>query len=573
MLRALSIRDFVIVDRIDLEFAHGFSALTGETGAGKSILIDALALVLGERADATVIRQGADKTEISAEFDIAGVKALKTWLTENDLAEDDDHYVVRRIIDSGGRSRAFINGRTATAGQLRAAGEYLVDIHGQHEHQSLMRSASQRVLLDAYAGLEQSAAEVGNAWRRWQDMRAQLSTLESNAAASAVEREELDWQVRELEALKFGAEEWQQLAAEHARLAHAQGLIEAAQFAMNVLSDDDNSSVTQLNAAASKLNHLVEYDARLKDIIDVIASAQAQAQEAVYMLRDYQQRLDLDPRRFKEIEQRLDAVHACARKYRTTPEALPDSLARAKTRLHELGGNLDIETVRAKEAECRAIYLAASKKLSDGRKKAARRLSERVSAAMQSLAMAGGRFEVELTPLAEGGANGLEQIEFLVSAHKGVTARPLTKVASGGELSRISLAIQTVSTETAQVPTLIFDEVDAGIGGRVAEIVGNMLRDLGHQRQVMCVTHLPQVAACANHQWQVTKASANGKVASRVTLLNSEARIEEIARMLGGVKITETARKHAAEMLKGTNPGPEDNRVGQRAKSRGVSNA
>jgi len=549
MLRALNITDFVIVDRAELEFGAGFTALTGETGAGKSILIDALALVLGERADASVVRQGAEKAEISAEFDIAHATLLKRWLADNDLAGDDDDYLVRRSIDSGGRSRAFINGRSATAAQLREAGEHLVDIHGQHEHQSLLRGAAQRDLLDAYAGLEDAVAAVSASWRAWQALRNQLVALETNAAAFAAEREELEWKVRELDQLKFNLDEWQETNAEHARLAHAQSLIEGAQYAMDALSEGDNSSVTLLSAVASKLNHLLGYDARLKDIIDVVASAQAQAQEAVYMLRDYQQRLDIDPKRFKEIEQRLDAVHASARKFRITPETLPDALDSARARLGELGGSLDVESLRQRVKEAHAAYVAAAGKLSAGRKKAAKKLAEKVTAAMQTLAMAGGSFEIALSALAEGTAHGLEQIEFLVSAHKGIAPRPLAKVASGGELSRISLAIQTVASEIAQVPTLIFDEVDAGIGGRVAEIVGQMLRKLGKAHQVMCVTHLPQVAASADHQWQVTKAAANGKVASRVNILGSSERVEEIARMLGGVKITETTRKHAAEML------------------------
>ena len=549
MLRALNIKDFVIVDRVDLEFGAGFTALTGETGAGKSILIDALAMVLGGRGDAAVVRQGAEKAEISADFDVARLKPLQQWLADNDLAGEDDTYLVRRVIDSGGRSRAFINGRTVTAAQLREAGEHLVDIHGQHEHQSLLRAASQRGLLDAYAGLDDAAAEVAGAWRQWQDVRSQLTALETNRAAFAAEREQLEWQAREIEALKFGADEWSELVAEHARLAHAQSLIEGAQYAMDTLSDGDNSSVTQLSAVAARLNHLLEYDARLKDIMDVIAGAQAQAQEAVYMLRDYQQRLDPDPRRFQEVEQRLDAVHACARKFRVTPETLPDALAQARGRLQELAGSFDVEASRGREAAAREAYFAAAGKLSAGRKKAAQKLAAKVSTAMQTLAMAGGSFEIALTPLAEGNAGGLEQIEFLVAAHKGVAPRPLAKVASGGELSRISLAISAVASEIAQVPTLIFDEVDAGIGGGVAEIVGRMLKQLGKQHQVMCVTHLPQVAASADRQWQVTKTAANGKVASRVNVLGDAERIEEIARMLGGVKITATTRQHAAEML------------------------
>ena len=549
MLRALNIRDFVIVDRMDLEFHEGFTVLTGETGAGKSILIDALAMVLGERSDAGIVRQGAGKSEISAEFEIAGLEPLQRWLAGNDLAGDIDACLLRRVIDSGGRSRAFINGRAVTLAQLREVGEHLVDIHGQHEHQSVLRAAAQRGLLDAYAGLCDAADAVVAAWQRRQNLREQLNALETNAAAFAAEREQLEWQVRELEALEFDPGEWQELLAEHARLAHAQSLIEGAQVAMDTLSEGDNSGVTQLAAAASRLDNLLEYDTRLKEIIDLVASAQAQAQEAVYMLRAYQQRLELDPQRLREVEQRVDAVHTSARKYRASPDALQEALARARQRLVELGGASDVETVRKRETEAHAAYLAEAKKLSAGRRQGAQKLAGKVTAAMQTLALAGARFEITLNPLAEGNAGGLEQIEFLVSAHQGIAPRPLAKVASGGELSRISLAIQTVTSEIAQVPTLIFDEVDSGIGGRVAEIVGRMLKILGKKHQVMCVTHLPQVAASADQQWQVTKTAANGKVLSHATVLDEKQRVEEIARMLGGVKITETTRRHAAEML------------------------
>lgn len=549
MLRSLSIRDFVIVDRIELEFAPGFTALTGETGAGKSILIDALALALGERGDASVVRQGAERTEISADFDAAGARDLKRWLEENELVGDDDSCLLRRVIDSGGRSRAFINGRAATLAQLREAGAHLVDIHGQHEHQSLMRTTAQRQLLDAYGGLEEQADIVAAAWRQWQELRDHLHKLETNAASIAAEREQLEWQLREMDGLNLTVEEWQGLQGEHSRLAHAQSLIEGAQFAMDLLSEGDQSSLAQLAQLTSRLDHLLEYDGRLKEIVDVLAGAQAQAQEAVYMLRDYQERLDIDPQRFRQVEQRLEAVHACARKYRVTPETLPEAQERARDRLKALDAGSDIGVVRERVVVAEKAFAAEAGKLSAGRKKAAKKLSSRVTEAMQTLAMAGGVFEIALNAIVEGGTYGLEQIEFMVSAHKGVAPRPLAKVASGGELSRISLALQTASSEVAAVPTLIFDEVDVGIGGGVAEIVGRMLKQLGAKHQVMCVTHLPQVAASAIQQWQVSKASAGGKVISRVTPLDKIGRVEEIARMLGGVKITETTRKHAAEML------------------------
>ena len=549
MLRSLNIRDFVIVDRLELEFSAGFTALTGETGAGKSILIDALALALGERGEASVVRQGAERAEISAEFEIAAGSALHGWLAEQELTGDAGCCLLRRVIDAGGRSRAFINGCAATLAQLRGAGEYLIDIHGQHEHQNLMRPAAQRQLLDGYGGHGDLLAAVATAWRAWQDLRRHLQALETDAAAIAAEREQLEWQVRDLAALDLGLEEWAELQGEHSRLAHAQSLIEGAQFAMDILSEADQSSLAQIAQAASRLDHLVEYDARLKDIAEVLAAAQAQTQEAVYMLRDYQQRLEIDPQRFRQVELRLEAVHACARKYRSTPEGLPDALAQAQQRLAELEAGGDIDALRTRVVAAQTAYRAEAVRLGAARKKAAKKLAARVTEAMQTLAMAGGVFEIGLNPLEEGGAHGMESVEFMVSAHQGIAPRPLSKVASGGELSRISLALQTASSEVAAVPTLIFDEVDAGIGGRVAEIVGRMLRALGARHQVMCVTHLPQVAAAAEQQWQVSKSTLGGKVSNRVTVLDDAARVEEIARMLGGVKITETTRQHAAEML------------------------
>ena len=549
MLRSLSIRDFVIVDRMDLEFDSGFTVLTGETGAGKSILIDALALVLGERGEALVVRKDAKQAEINAEFDVGGDADLARWLEANELAGDEGVCLMRRMIDAAGRSRGFINGRAATLAQLREAGEFLVDIHGQNQHQSLLRAAAQRELLDAYGGMDEQAARVAQTYREWQQRRERRIAFETDAAAFAAEREQLEWQVRELEALNFGAEEWQTLLNEHARLAHAASLIEAAQYGLDVLSEGEGSSLSQVNGVIARLNNLIEHDASLREILDVLEPAQVQLQEAVYVLRHYGERLDVDPQRLRETEQRLDAIHSAARKYRVAPEQLSETLERARSRLAELGSGGDTDALRMLEQQAHAACVAEAKKLSAGRKKAAKKLSEQVTAAMQDLAMAGGAFEVVLNPVDAVTAHGLEQVEFRVSAHKGMEPGPLAKVASGGELSRISLALQTVVSQVAQVPTLIFDEVDAGIGGRVAEIVGRMLKQLGKKHQVMCITHLPQVAAAADHQWQVAKSSANGKVLSKVAVLDKPQRVEEIARMLGGVKITETTRKHAAEML------------------------
>jgi DNA repair protein RecN (Recombination protein N) len=551
MLRSLSIRDFVIVDRLDLEFAPGFTALTGETGAGKSILIDALAMALGERADPIVVRGGAERAEINAEFSVGPGTGLERWLKDAELAGDEGTLLLRRVIDASGRSRGFINGHSATLVQLREAGDFLVDIHGQHQHQSLGRAAAQRELLDAFGGLSGAAGTVSALYGAWQQRRANRIAFEANAATFAAEREQLEWQARELEALKLGASEWPELTAEHSRLAHAASLIEAAQAGVEALSEGEHSGLAQVNAVVGRLNGLVEHDPRLKEVLELLEPARIQLQEAVYALRHYGERLDLDPARLRVVEARLDAIHAAARKYRVEPEALPARLEAVRARLGEMGEGGSVEALRQQEDAAHAACVAEARKLSAARRKAAKRLSDQVTGAMQDLAMAGGRFEVVLNAVAEVAAFGLENAELMVSMHKGMAPQPLAKVASGGELSRLSLAVQAVTSQVAQVPTLIFDEVDSGIGGRVAEIVGRMLKQLGARHQVMCITHLPQVAASADQQWQVDKSTANGKVSSRVKRLDPRERVEEIARMLGGLKITETTRRHAAEMLKG----------------------
>jgi DNA repair protein RecN (Recombination protein N) len=549
MLRALSIRDFVIVDRLDLEFKPGFTALTGETGAGKSILIDALTMVLGERSDAGLVREGCAKAEISAEFSLEAVPPAQQWLEAADLADDPAACLLRRVLEASGRSRAYINGRPATLQQLKELGEMLVDIHGQHEHQSLTRSLAQRQLLDAYAGAQALARETADAWRHWQDLRSQRAEWERNAQALEEERERLRWQRQELERLAFSAEEWETLQADHKRLAHAASLLETVEYALEALSEGEAAALAIVDGVLGKLRTAIEYDPGLKEALEVLEPAQIQIQEAVYGLRHYRNRIDLDPRRLQEAEQRLEAIHTTARKHRTSPERLPELLAGVRQRLADLGDGASAEELARREQAAEQAYRALAGKLSHAREKAAAELTGRVTEQMQGLALSGGRFEVALHPTSEGGAHGLEQVEFLVAANPGSAARALAKVASGGELSRISLAIQTVTSTVAEVPTLIFDEVDAGIGGRVAEIVGRMLAQLGRRHQVMCITHLPQVAASAAHQWQVTKKAAAGGVRSDVRELDRAQRVEEIARMLGGVKITETTRKHAAEML------------------------
>ena len=549
MLKFLGIRDFVIVSSLELDFSSGFTALTGETGAGKSILIDALSLALGERGDAAMVRNGCERAEIAAEFDITALPHLRAWLAGQELAGDEGVCLLRRVLDAGGRSRGFINGRSATLQQMREAGEQLLDIHGQHAHQSLLRPDAQRMLLDGYAGMTADAEKVATLYRDWQALRRRRISLSENAEAVTAERELLQFQRNELEGLGFNVTEWNELQADHARLAHAASLLETAAFGIETLSEADDACLAQLNALVARLRDGMTHDASLGETLHMLESAQAELQEAVYALRHYQQRLDNDPQRLHEQEQRIQDVMNAARKHRVAPDQLDDVLRHVMARLAELGGNADITELERQERSAQQDYLAAAQKVSGARKKAANNLAREVTAAMQTLAMQGGSFAVAIQPLPEGNAGGLETVEFQVAANPGVPTRNLAKVASGGELSRISLAIQVSTSQIASVPTLIFDEVDSGIGGRVAEIVGHLLKKLGKDYQVLCVTHLPQVAAAADHQWQVSKAAEHGVTLSHIAVLDGAQRVEEIARMLGGVKITETTRKHAAEML------------------------
>ena len=550
MLRTLSIRDFAIVDSLELEFHPGFTVLTGETGAGKSILIDALALTLGERGDAAVVRAGRERADISAEFDIQPLPELVQWLRAAELEGDPGLVLLRRVIDKNGRSRAFVNGRPATQSQLREAGEWLVDIHGQHAHQSLLKPDAQRALLDAHAGLAPLAAEVAAAYRQWQKLAQTRAEYETHAAERNAECEQLQWQARELEQLALQPDEWDAVQAEHTRLAHAAGLIEGVQAALDTLSEADAACLPLLSGTLARLEALLGYDARLREAAELIRSGEAQVQEAVYSLRHYADRVELDPQRLAAVEARMEAIHGSARKFRLAPQDLPERLRQMQARLGELEIASNLEALVREEQQARTGYFELAAKLSAGRKKAAAKLGKEVTQAMQQLAMAGGKFEVALNPYPpEGSVHGAELVEFLVAANPGVEARALAKVASGGELSRISLAIQVITSKAALVPTLIFDEVDAGIGGGVAEIVGRQLKTLGRERQVLCVTHLPQVAAQADRQWSVSKFGIEGRVKTMVSALDQKARIEEVARMLGGTEITATTRKHAAEML------------------------
>ncbi len=544
MLRALHISDFVIVDHTEVDFGPGFTVFSGETGAGKSILIDALALALGERADASVLREGAAKAEVSAVFDVP--PSLHDWLAQHAL--DTESLVLRRVIDTQGRSKGFINGVPATLTQLRELGEQLVDIHGQHAHQSLLKADSQRDLLDDHGGHAELRRTVAEAWKAWRDLARRLETVERDAASLQQERERLQWQADELDRLALGTDEWNTLQAEHQRLAYAQSLIDGASQTVAALEDEDGAAHTRLTTAAHRIAQLATHDTALLPIADSLDSARIALQEAVSDLNSYLARLELDPKRLSEVEGRLQAVFETARKFRVSPDELPARHATLLAQLDTLKEAEDVQALRNRAELARSAYDEASTQLSQARRLAARTLSKAVTQAMQTLAMKGGKFEVAIEN-AEPGLSGADAVSFKVAGHAGTTPRALAKVASGGELARISLALSVIASRAARVPTLIFDEVDTGVGGAVAEVVGRLLRELGNLHQVLCVTHLPQVAACGNVHLRVDKQQDTGAARSELTLLDRAGRIDEVARMLGGIEITATTRKHAREML------------------------
>ena len=550
MLTALLLRDFVIVDALEIELASGFTALTGETGAGKSILVDALGLALGARADSAVVRPGAERAEVSAEFDVARHAAAREWLAAADLDDEGaTACVVRRTVDRAGRSRAFVNGRPVTAGQLRELGDCLVDIHGQHEHQWLTQRDYQRRLLDAFAGAESAAADVARLHGEWRRAGAARAAREAAAESAERERALLREEIRDLEALAFTPEGWAEELAEHRRLAHAQELIAGARESLDLLDEQEGSAATLLAQASARLRDAATVDPTLADAARDTEAALANAGEATHALRRYLQRIEADPARLDALERRLRAVHDAARRLRVEPVRLADAHADRVARLDALGGDASHEALVAKEKEAERAFREAAKALSKARRAAADKLAGDVTSRLQGLAMEGGRLAVVLEPLTEPASSGLEAVEFQVAAHAGQPLGPVGKVASGGELSRLALAIQVLMGGRAGVPALVFDEVDTGIGGRVAEIVGTLLAELARHHQVLCVTHLPQVASRARHQLRVSKFSGPKGTLAAVEPLDEAGRVEEIARMLGGAKITPTTRKHAEEML------------------------
>jgi DNA repair protein RecN (Recombination protein N) len=546
VLRRLSLRDFVIVAELEVELGGRFSVLTGETGAGKSILIDALQLALGSRGDAGVVREGAARAEIGAEFDAPA--SLAPWLDEAGF-EGGETLLLRRTIDAQGKSRAWINGSAATIAQLREAADHLVDIHGQHAWQSLTRGPAVRALLDGFASVE--VAPLAALWSQWKAAAEALTAAGTQQAGLDRERERLAWQIGELDKLAPGAGEWAELEAEHKRLANAQSLIDAARAALDAVSEADDNADALTGRALHALQDVAAFDAQLAATIEVLEGAQAQLQDAAHTLSGYLHHADPDPQRLNALDERLSAWMGLARRYRRPPDELPALLLQWQGELRTLDAAADLDALQREVGRALGAFNTEAKRVSAARRTAAPKLALAVTHAMQQLGMAGGRFEVALTKHDVPQSFGLESAEFLVAGHAGSTPRPLAKVASGGELSRIALAIAVTTSqlEGGAAGTLIFDEIDAGVGGAVAETVGRLMKQLGRDRQVLAVTHLPQVAACADHHFVVSKQVREGAALSDVQPVAGEVRVAEIARMLGGERLSNTSLAHAQEML------------------------
>ncbi|MCZ2292146.1 MAG: DNA repair protein RecN [Burkholderiales bacterium] len=547
MLRRLGLRDVVLVSRLELTLESGFTVLTGETGAGKSILVEALQLALGSRADASLVREGAARAEVSAEFDRP--EALVPWLDEGGFEHGEGTLLLRRTVDAQGRSRAWINGSAATVTQLRELAEHLVDIHGQHAWQGLTRPATVRALLDAQAGVD--GARLATRWQAWRTALSALDEARARRDTLERERERLAWQIGEVDKLAPGDDEWEELNAEHQRLAHGQALLDAARAALDAVGEGEPAADALLARAIDALEEVARYDAEVAAIVDVLRSAQAQLQDAAHSLHGYLGHREPDPGRLAELDARLSAWVGLARRYRRTPAELPALLASWKQELQALDAAADIEGLERAAHAAEEAWRAEARLVSAARAKAAPPLAAAVTQLMQTLGMAGGRFEVALLPQDEPQSYGLEAVELRVAGHAGSAPRALAKVASGGELSRLALAVAVATSrggaQQAAVPTLVFDEVDSGVGGTVADSVGALMKQLGRASQVLAVTHLAQVAACADHHLVVSKAFRDGATTSEVHAVTGEARVAEVARMLGGESLSGTA--HAQAML------------------------
>ncbi len=543
-LKRIVLRDFVIVSELDLDLASGFTVLTGETGAGKSILIDALQLVTGGRADVGVIREGTKRSDVSAEFD--ATPGLAAWLDAAGF-ELDDSLLLRRTIDTQGKSRAWINGSPATATQLREIGEQLLDIHGQHAWQSLTRPEAVRGLLDAYARV--SPLTLAPMWHAWRQAQHDLEQAHAAQESLQRERERLAWQITEVEKLSPQTDEWDELNTEHGRLSNAQALLDAAQDAAQTLDSDEGGALAALHRACQLLQQNEHLEPYFKGLADVLTSSLAQVEDTVHSLRAYLRKTEPDPQRLAELDERMALWLSLARRYRRAPAELPDLLAAWKQELEKLEAAADVAGLEAAQTTALDAYMRQAKLLSKARAAAAPKLAQAITQAMQGLGMQGGQFEVALQKSAQPTQSGLEEVSFLVAGHAGSSPRPVNKVASGGELSRMALAIAVTTSQLGTAQTLIFDEVDAGVGGAVAETVGRLMKQLGVDRQVLAVTHLPQVAACADHHLVVAKQLQGSSTISSVAAVQGEQRVAEVARMLGGEHLSGTTLAHAKEML------------------------
>lgn len=554
MLTHIHIRDFAIIEVLDLELHPGMTALTGETGAGKSILLDAIGLVLGDKADSNTVRHGTDKAEITLSVDITQTPSARVWLEAQGMEGTDDTCILRRVISAQGKSRAWINGSPANLTQLRELGEQLVDIHGQHEHQSLMKKDAQRQMLDAFADNDKLLEHTRQAWQAWKKLHERVNLLASQNQQHQERVDLLRFQAQELEALAMQTGEIEQLDEELNRLGNAEQLRTTAAQSYHQLYDSEPSLYSTLGRLLHDIEQQARLDKQLEPSLELLTSAQIQVQEAANLLRDYAESLDVDPARLQWVESRIADIRSLARKYRSDPHELPTRLQAIQTELEQLGGDdYDLEALEVQLQETRKTYRTQADALNKARNKAAQQLSTGVTQAMQQLGMQGGQFVIQVTQdtNAHFQATGMDSIEFTVSANPGQPLKSLMKVASGGELSRISLAIQMIAAQKVTLPALIFDEVDTGIGGGIAEVVGKQLRALGTNRQVLCVTHLPQVASQAHQHYKVTKLKGKEHTSTGIEHLQSSQRVEEIARMIGGMEITPATRALAEEMLGG----------------------
>ena len=550
-LRHLSVKNFAIVDELEIEFNNGMTVFSGETGAGKSIMIDALGLVLGDRAQSGVVRKGADKTSIAAIFDISDLPEAQALLEDQDIDFDDGECLLRRQISSEGKSRGYINGVSVPAQTLKTLSEHLIDIHGQHAHQSLLRKDIQREMLDEFAGHEKLVDAVINAAEKWKTITHDLEALSGDPAERDSQKDLLRYQINELETSIVNPEDLIASLDQHKRMANVTLIAEACKTA-EALFEDQESQASRLQTAITALEQVSNFDPKIASIIEVMNEASIQLDEAEAQLRHLTETLDFDQNEFDSIESRLGSLNDLARKHQTQIEALPETFEQLKTQLNDLeNSDQRFKELQADQQNALSHYQKVAEKLSKSRKTQAKKLSDQITKEMQILGMAGGKFEVRLTEKNEEkpSTTGLDQIEFIVSANPGQDLQPLNKVASGGELSRISLAIQVITAQGKGVPTMVFDEVDVGIGGGIAEIVGQKMRELGKQKQVLCVTHLPQVASLGHHHLLVKKDSDKDNTWTQITPLDQKERVGEIARMLGGLKITDQTLAHAEEML------------------------